>query len=309
MDTAVECFTDDCTYDDTQYAKPFEGKPALRKHLLRVAANLPQSFQFVIDDLAISANGQKVGVQWHVENNGETLPFTRGCSFYTCDETTGLIQSGFDVPEPAVIKPGSTGLNLLSFASKLIEEPVRAIPFLLWGAYIYIVFFSNGILPGADATQLEQRTWEEVRDLSLNFFLVSPILNLPFAPVVHPGLEGIFNLLLSWAAMFAGFLSDEREEKPNLLPMFPIIVGMQFLTSAFYLPYLASRTSEDKSSSEQGVYVEDLGVIERTVGESRALGPFLGFVGTGSIFWGLFARQADFGDLSQRYTSLVDLLR
>ena len=308
METAVECFTDDCTYDDTQYAEPFQGKPALRKHLLRVAANLPQSFEFVIDDLAISSNGAKIGVQWHVENNGEQLPFTRGCSFYTCDEESGLIQSGFDVPEPAVIKPGSAGLNLLSVASKVIEEPVRAIPLFLWGAYIYIVFFSNGILPGADALQLEQRTWEEVRDLSLNFFLVSPILHLPFSPVVHPGLEAIFNLLLSWAAMFAGFLSDEREKKPNLLPTFPIIIGMQFLTSAFYLPYLATRTSE-KQMDMAPVYKEDLGFIGEKVGESRILGPFLGFVGTGSIFWGLFARQAEFGGITERYLSLVDLLR
>jgi len=309
MNSAVECFTEDCTYDDTQYPEPFQGKPALRKHLLKVAANLPQSFQFVIDDLAVSNNGEKVGVQWHVENNGEQLPFTRGCSFYTCDLDTGLIQSGFDVPEPAGIKPGSAGLNVLSLASKLIEEPVRAIPLVLWGLYMYIVFFSNGILPGADALQLEQRTWEEVLNLSLNFFMVAPILNLPFSPVIHPGLEGIFNLLLSWAAMFAGFLSDEREEKPNLLPLFPIVVGMQFLTSAFYLPYLASRTSEDSNKPSAVVYQEDLGDIERIAGESRALGPFLGFVGTGSIFWGLFARQAEFGGFQERYSSLIDLLR
>ena len=44
----------------------------------------------------------------------------------------------------------------------------------------------------------------------LNFWLVAPALNLPFAPVVHPGLEGIFNLLLAWAAAFAGFLADGR---------------------------------------------------------------------------------------------------
>ena len=310
METALECFTEDCTYEDTQYAEPFQSKPALRKHLLRVAANLPQSFEFVIDDMAISSNGEKVGVQWHVENDGEQLPFTRGCSFYTCDPKSGLIQSGFDVPEPAVIKPGDAGLNLLSLASKVIDEPIRAIPLFLWGAYMYIVFFSDGILPGANALQLELRTWEEVRDLSLNFFLVSPILHLPFAPVVHPGLEGIFNLLLSWAAMFAGFLSDEREEKPNILPIFPIVVGMQFLTSAFYLPYLASRTSEDPETLENNVvYKEDLGEIEQIVGESRVLGPLLGFVGTGSIFWGLFARQEDFGDIQQRFASLIDLLR
>ena len=29
--------------------------------------------------------------------------------------------------------------------------------------------------------------------LSINFWLISPLLHLPFAPVVHPGLEAIFN--------------------------------------------------------------------------------------------------------------------
>ena len=43
---------------------------------------------------------------------------------------------------------------------------------------MYIVFFSNGILPGANALAFETRTWEEVRDLSLNFLLVAHILDL-----------------------------------------------------------------------------------------------------------------------------------
>jgi len=222
------------------------------------------------------------------------------------DAESGLIRSGFDVPEPAVIKPGDAGLNLLLFASNLIKEPIRVIPLVLWIAYLYIVFFSNGILPGPDATQLDQATWLEVRDLSLNFFLVAPLLKLPFAPVIHPGLEGIFNLLLSWAALFAGFLSDEREDKPNPLPMFPIVVGMQFLTSAFFLPYLATRTSEQIKSSDV-ICMQDLGFVERTVGESRLLAPILGSVGTASILWALFARP-EFGSFSERYSSLVQLL-
>ena len=153
------------------------------------------------------------------------------------------------------------------------------------------------------AQALEQRTWEEVRDLSLNFFLVSPILGLPFAPVVHPGLEAIFNLLLSWAAMFAGFLSDDRPKKPNLFPMLPTVIGMQFLTSAFLLPYLATRTSE----KEEDVYFEDLSPVT-SVTESKALPLLLTGVGSGSIVWGFLARYDQFGGLQERYASLIDLL-
>ena len=128
-------------------------------------------------------------------------------------------------------------------------------------------FFSDWFY-GLPATALEQRTWEEVRDLSLNFFLVSPILHLPFAPVVHPMLEDVFNLLLSWAALFAGFLSDDRPNKPNVLPMLPTVAGMQFLTSAFLLPYLVTRSNEQDDGV---VYMEDLGQVAQ-ITESRFFG-------------------------------------
>lgn len=72
---------------------------------------MPASFAFVLDEVA--DGGAVVGVQWHVEcisqGVGEPLPFARGCSFYKADPKTGLIVSGFDVPEPAPLKPGSAG--------------------------------------------------------------------------------------------------------------------------------------------------------------------------------------------------------
>ena len=309
MQAAVECFADECTYEDTQYDYAFEGKEKLEQHLLRVADCLPTSFAFVVDNLAITADKTKVGVQWHLENgDGETLPFTRGVSFYKLDAKTGLIVEGFDVPEPAVVKPGSLNLLANTLQRKVSAEPVRIVPIVTWLAYMGIVFFSDGILPGANALQLEQRTWEEVRDLSLNFFLVSPILHLPFAPVVHPMLEGVFNLLLSWAALFAGFLSDDREDKPNIFPMLPVVGGMQFLTSAFLLPYLALRTSEELESGDV-VYKEDVSGVEGTLGEFRWLGAMMGAVGSGSIAWFFLARADVFGsNFSERYASFMDLL-
>jgi len=182
------------------------------------------------------------------------------------------------------------------------------VPAVMWIAYMYIVFFSDGILPGANALSLEQRTWEEVFNLSLNFFLVSPLLHLPFAPVVHPMLEGVFNVLLAWAAMFAGFLSDERKDKPNLLTFGPIVVGMQFLTSAFLLPYLAFRSPERDSEDIGTVFKEDIsGDIQATVAEWRPLGALLGGVGSGAIVWSLIARP-EFGGFNERWSSFIDLL-
>ena len=299
MDAACAQFAEDCEYDDTQYNSAFTGKAALKAHLFKVADALPPSFAFVIDEVADA--GDTVGVQWHVENDGKPLPFTRGCSMYKAD-ADGLLVSGFDVPEPAPLKPGSASLLLLGLASKLIAEPVRALPLATWGAYCAIVFFSNGILPGPDATQLDPATWSEVLGLSLNFWLVAPLLDLPFAAQLHPGLEAIFNLMLAWAALFAGFAVDGRRGRPSG-SMLPTLAGMQLLTNACYLPYLATRTAEDGAV----VYADDVADDPARFFEARALGPLLAAVGTFAVGWGALARP-EFGGLAERTASLVELL-
>ena len=300
MKEAVSVFAKEIEYDDTAFPKPFIGKDNLENHLNICASAMPPSFSFIVDDKIDIGN--KVMLRWHVESNSEELPYTRGCSWY-CIEN-GKIVRGTDLKEPAVFKIGGQTLFIQSFLSKVKIEPIRLVPTAVWVTYIYVVFFSSWFF-GLPATSLEIRTWEEVRDLSLNFFLVSPILGLPFSPVVHPGLEAIFNLLLSWAAMFAGFLSDDRRKKPNLLPMLPTVVGMQFLTSAFLLPYLATRSTEVDSDVE--ILPDEITTVIQ-VSENRILGFGMGLVGTGSILWGVFARSEDFGNLSTRYASLLDLL-
>ena len=62
MEAACACFSDDCVYEDTQYAGAFEGKAKLREHLDRVADALPDTFAFVVDDIA--DGGDTVGVRW-----------------------------------------------------------------------------------------------------------------------------------------------------------------------------------------------------------------------------------------------------
>jgi len=298
MRRAASVFTIDCFVRDFQYDGEFSGRDELEAHLQRVNDSLPRSFNFVLDGMASTRD--KVGVSWHVENKGKPLAFTRGCSFYSLDSKSGLITAGYDIPEKAPPKLGAFN----TVYSKFKEEPIRLVPALLWVTYMYVLFISDGILPGANALQLEQRTWEEVRDLSLNFFLVSPLLNLPFSPVVNPMLEGVFNWLLAWAAMFAGFLSDERKNKPNLLPFGPILIGMQFLTSGFLLPYLFTRNRETDSE----VYKDDIdGELQAKLGEWRPLGVVLGSIGTMSMAWGLFGRP-EFGEFNERYQSFIDLL-
>jgi len=323
---AASCFTDDVEYVDTQYPSTKEGKDAVEAFLSSVSEILPSTFQFVVDNIVSDEERDTIGVKWHVENNDggkrEELPFTRGASMYCVDDSTSsgdLIEYAIDVPEAAVFKPG-----VPRYIYNIIQtEQVRLVPLVVWALYVYIVFFSDGIIPGENALQLEGRTWEEVKDLSLNFFLVSPTLNLPFSPIVHPMLEGVFNLLLSWAALFSGFLSDERRDKPNVLDFGYIVVGMQFLTSAFYLPYLATRTSEsprllqrdvvDDDTNERdfltGGAKEDIkGELQSNVAENKKFHGFLGIVGTYSIFWGLYARYDIYSDFDYRLDSFMDLL-
>jgi hypothetical protein len=302
MDEAANLFTEDCRYEDTVFPQVFDSKSQLQNHLKLCSDSMPPGFRFIVDDIA--DGGSKLGVRWHVENNGEKLPFTRGSSFYSVDSKTGLIGSGLDEIEPAVLKLGPFKLLFNTLKTKLLQEPIRAAPLLVWLAYMYIVFFSDGILPGANALQFETRTWEEVKNLSLNFFLVAPLLNLPFSPTVHPVLEGVFNLLLSWAALFAGFFSDERKDKPNIFPVLPTVAGMQFLTSAFLLPYLTLRSSETRTEK---LAFSELSCPAK-VAESKLLGPSLGLVGTGAFVWAVLARFSEFGGVGERMDSFWRLM-
>lgn len=296
MRAAVAQWTEDCVYEDTQYAGAFEGTAALKAHLDRVADALPETFVFVVDDLA--DGGESVGVRWHVEAEGAALPFARGASVYRADPASGLLAEGFDVPEPAPLKPGGAGLALLSGASKLIDEPVRALPLVCFVLYCQQLFFAEGqLLPGPSALALDGATWREVRDLSLNFWQIGPALFPAGFPVAHPMLEGLFNVVLAWSALFFGFAADGRPPRP---PMAPTLAGMQFLTNAFFLPYLALRPRDD------GAVVEALGPVE-TVAESKAVPLVLGGVVAWSLYWACAARP-EFGDLATRWASFQQLL-
>ena len=381
---ALSCFDDDVYYDDTQFSEPFEGKSKLADHLLYVSDCLPESFYFVVDELSVgraqggggggrrrsdrsaiptfqlgrdrsalalrrasNAPAISVGALWHIENEFGPLPFARGSSFFKVDPRTDLIFEAYDFPEPAA-KTGSTGLKFLSVASKLVGEPKRWLPFFGWIVYVYVVHFSNGILPGKDIFHADPRTWREIQDLSFNFMFVAPVTHMTASPKLNPVLEGIFNGLLAWSFLFAGFLSDERSgtgpygkdaryfddlvrgqeqvldngvvlvppvsiTKKNLIALVPTIVGMQFLTSAFLLPYLFSRTSERYSSSSMEVrspnfdygryssrrirplYKEELDRPALVLGEWRGLGVLLASIGIFALYWGFAGRPEDFG--------------
>eukprot|EP01041_Mallomonas_annulata_P007423 gene7423-15166_t len=295
MSDAASLFSEDCEYEDTLYPGAFTGKVALKNHLFKVADAVPPSFRFIVDDIAVGNNG-KIGVQWHVESDGQPLPFTRGCSMYTVNKQ-GLICKGFDVPEP-VVKSGSISLAILKGASSIIKDPSKAFIWLAWTFYCWLLFISD-LPPGPPAFPLDPNTVQDVINLSYNFWFILPIIDPNASPVMHPGYEAIFNFNLVYAALFSGFLTDGRKGRST--PMLPVIIGMQFLTNAVYLPYLAMRETDTET-----VTYSELTNVEK-FGESRTVPLLFGSIGVLSIVWGCWGRP-EFGDLEVRTQSLLDVL-
>ena len=228
---------------------------------------------------------------------------------YTLDPKTNLITKGFDVPEPT-LKSGSFSLALLSLATKFISEPIRVIPFAAWIAYCYFLFFSTDT-PGLNALALDPATWQEVKDLSLNYWLILPTLSINTAPTVHPILEGTFNLLLAWVTLFVGFAVDGRSSYGNKNKFTGPLLGMQLLTNAIYLPYLVTRESLSTKYETTGSFspsFSSLNMIEK-IGESKITPIVLSAVGIYAMYWGATARADIYLDLPTRLSSFLKLFQ
>ena len=318
MTSAIELFDENCVYEDTLYPNVFQGKATLQNHLFSVAASLPVSFKFCLDLVSEDVDGN-IGVQWHVENDNKPLPFTRGCSMYKVNLKTMKITYGFDVPEP-VAKSGAFSLFILKSASGFIEEPRKLIPFGAWIFYCWFLFIST-VAPGPNALQLDSHTWQEVLDLSYNFWLILPIFFSKLdTDTVSPVLEGIFNLLLAWAGLFAGFMIDGKQSKSAAIAggqvdsknefLVPSII-MQFLTNAAYLPYLFARKPlvvASTGSAQPLFNFEDLTPLEK-VCESKALPLLFGSVGVVALYWGFFGRiDEGYADMASRTASFLDMM-
>ena len=207
------------------------------------------------------------------------------------------------MPEP-VLKSGNASLKLLETASGLIRVPARAAVWAAWVFYIWFLFFSD-VAPGPNVLALDPGTWQEVKDLSLNFWFVLPTFDPASAAVLHPCLEGVFNLLIAWTTLFWGFVTDGRtcSGRASFLPS---LTAMQALTNAVYLPYLATRVPEPEILDTPLTQAK-LSSIER-LGESRVLPVGMLVVGAISTWWALFARADVFGDMATRTASFEAFL-
>ena len=330
---ALSCFDDNIYYDDTQFSEPFEGKDRLADHLLYVSDCLPDNFYYVIDELSVgraergNSRGRRrdrintptfqlgrnrvdrvsrraydapmtsIGVLWHIENEYGNLPFARGCSFFKVDPNTNLIVEGYDFNEPAVLKTGSSGLKILSLTTKIINDPKRWLPFVAWIAYVYVVYFSNGIF-----------AWSF---MYLGFLSDKRSGTGPYGKITDSRyllrmLENQEEVLDNGIVLVPPVALTKR----NLIGLVPTIWGMQFFSSAFLLPYLFARTSERYTTARDLVsdprdrgfvrrirplYKEELDKNAMVLGEWRGLGVLLGGIGLFALYWGFCGRPEDFG--------------
>ena len=167
---------------------------------------------------------------------------------------------------------------------------------LVWIIYTVYLLLSN-FPPGESLLHITPATLQEVIDLSWNFWFIAPIFIPKTAPILHPILESIFNIVVAWGLLFWGFFIERRGQK---LPMSAFLIGTAFLTNVFYLPWLAVRnpaTQIDDSPLTLG----------EKITESRLLPSFLTIVFFVSIAWAIFARP-EFGDLSLRWESFQLIL-
>lgn len=144
----------------------------------------------------------------------------------------------------------------------------KALIFVCWLVYVGVVLCSD-LLPGSSVFRIDSETIREALDLSMNFFFILPLLSPSQAPVLHPVLESTFQIVVCWALLFIGFLSDDisrhcrtaqKQVQKQILPMWVFLVGSALLTNVFYLPYLVLRqnpsslaTIVDTDSSEHSL--------------------------------------------------------
>ena len=114
--SAVACIDPNCTYQDLNFSKPFEGRAAIAQMFEDTLSQVPDDFKFVIDDIA--GDNLAAGLTWHVELGGTPFPNTRGASFYRLSPASGLIVFGRDVVE-SPIKPGKAAFAIIKLVTPL----------------------------------------------------------------------------------------------------------------------------------------------------------------------------------------------
>jgi len=188
----------------------------------------------------------------------------------------------------------------LSSSAETLAKPTV---FGAWLLYLFHVFLSDAPCgpAGGEMCGISLPVTLEAVQLSVNFWFITPLVFPSLAPVVHPALEALFNIVVAWGSLFVGFLSDGRKQR---VPMLPFMVGTAFLTNVFYLPYLGLRGPNPTLWPA----ADDADAKAVAVGESKSLPVVLVGVFAASVAWGCLGRGGgEFGDVATRWNALVDM--
>ncbi|KAJ4785450.1 Nuclear transport factor 2 (NTF2) family protein [Rhynchospora pubera] len=110
-----------CVIEDAAYLKPLHGKK-LHNYFEKLTEAMGQHVFFAIDEIC-AGDESDIAVMWHLEWNGEVIPFTKGCSFYTCSKTNEMILiRKAHVFVEAPFKPGNFALETLKIVVALFDR-------------------------------------------------------------------------------------------------------------------------------------------------------------------------------------------
>lgn len=210
-------------------------------------------------------------------------------------------------PPPSAFTEWAAEVSLASLKEKFTQQPIqRIVPLITLISFVGYVFISP-FAPGPVPNMLDPAVLKQVGGLTLNYFCILPTLLPSIAPKFSPVMEGVFNLLLAYAALLSGFLVDGRKagSKSSSVNFFlPFAAAGLALTNTAFLPYLVLRPLHKKD--EACIRKEDVPQVELQLGEAKKLLAVYGLAGLYSVWWGFFARP-EFGGLSERWLSLMEL--
>ncbi len=208
-------------------------------------------------------------------------------------------------PPPPPSNEWTAALNLATLKEKLLAQPFqRGVPLLTLAWFVGYVFISPWA-PGPVPNFLDPAVLKQVGGLTANYFCVLPTLLPGWAPKFSPVMEGVFNLIVAYAALLSGFLVDGRTKDGAINLFAPFAAAGLALTNTAFLPYLVLRPLHRKE--DPPVTQQDVPVVEQQLGESKPLLAVYGLAGLYSIYWAFFGRP-EFGGLAERWASFTDLV-
>uniref|UniRef100_A0A0D9W1P8 SnoaL-like domain-containing protein n=1 Tax=Leersia perrieri TaxID=77586 RepID=A0A0D9W1P8_9ORYZ len=115
-----ELIAPDCTIEDNAYYKPLDIKTS-QTYFRRLMDVMGKNVKFAIDEVSQGVE-PTLAVMWHLEWNGKTIPFTKGCSFYICSgKVAPLVIRKVHIFQESPVKPCKYSLEILKTVTRLFD--------------------------------------------------------------------------------------------------------------------------------------------------------------------------------------------